>query len=155
VAFEEAIQEFFLETAGILGVPKSVAAIYAIVFASQCPIGYSEISQRLDLSAGSISQGLRVLRDVGAIKAVGDISERRERFIPDLELRRMMRLYLEQRVEKQLRAGRSRLQAITKMAPTTKGGLAGVLPERLRALRTWHDKSRALLPVVRVFLHLT
>lgn len=59
---------FFIDAADMLGVPKSVAAIYGICFASPEPLSFSDINERLDISSGSISQGLRVLREVGALK---------------------------------------------------------------------------------------
>lgn len=68
VAFEEAVVSYFVEGAEVLGVPKSVAAIYGICFASPEPLSFSEINGRLEISSGSISQGLRVLREVGALK---------------------------------------------------------------------------------------
>ena len=76
---------FFLEAADILGVPKSVAAIYGICFASPQPLGFSEIQARLDISAGSISQGLRVLREIGALK-VADFAANRETPIRNSEI---------------------------------------------------------------------
>lgn len=68
VAFEEAVVSYFVEAADVLGVPKSVAAIYGICFASPEPLSFSEIDERLDISAGSISQGLKFLKEVGALK---------------------------------------------------------------------------------------
>jgi len=57
VAFEEAVVAFFFDAAEILGVPKSLAAIYGVCFASPEPLSFSEVQERLDISAGSISQG--------------------------------------------------------------------------------------------------
>ncbi len=63
VAFEEAVVAFFLETAEILGVPKSLAAIYGVIFASPVPLSFSEVQERLDISAGSISQPREAIRN--------------------------------------------------------------------------------------------
>ncbi len=68
VSFEDAVVSFFVDAADMLGVPKSVAAIYGICFASPEPLSFSDINDRLDISSGSISQGLRVLKEVGALK---------------------------------------------------------------------------------------
>ena len=64
-AFDAAVVDFFVDAAGLLGVPKSVAAIYGIVFASPEPLSFADIAARLDISKGSISQGLRILREIG------------------------------------------------------------------------------------------
>jgi predicted transcriptional regulator len=69
VAFEQATVEFFTEAAEVLGLPKSVAMIYAVIFASPRPLSFAEVEDRLQLSKGSVSQGLRFLKQIGAIKA--------------------------------------------------------------------------------------
>ena len=67
VGFEEAVVDFFVDAADLLGVPKSVAVLYGIVFASPQPLSFADIQARGTLSKGSVSQGLRVLREMGAI----------------------------------------------------------------------------------------
>jgi DNA-binding transcriptional ArsR family regulator len=144
-------------------VPKSVAAIYGIVFASPEPLSFADIETRLNLSKGSISQGLRVLREVGAVKeckgerleargeGAGDESAAR-RFEPDLELRKLVARFIENRLEKQLDAGKVRLAGLGKAVPALDGGGTEELRARLKHIQGWHDKTRALLPVVRAFL---
>jgi len=139
----------------MLGVPKSVAAIYGICFASPEPLSFSDVRERLDISAGSISQGLRVLKEVGALKVVIAPTDNRECFTPDLGMRKVISHFLEARLEKQLNSGHGRLEAIVKSVPTTRNGSAKVLRERLKSLQAWHSKARAVLPVVKVFLKLT
>ncbi len=171
VAFEESVVCFFLDAAEILGVPKSVAAIYGICFASPEPLSFADIDLRLEISQGSISQGLRVLRDVGALRVVPWLemeerspgmpgkphrdTRRREFFAPDLELRKLAARWIEQRLERQLQAGIGRLQAMKDAIPT--GGRESVkeLKARLHYLESWHHQSRALVPIIRTFLKLT
>lgn len=219
VAFEEALVGFFIGAADLLGVPKSVGAIYGICFASPEPLSFSEINERLEISSGSISQGLKVLREVGALKiATGgpegqkaggpedgrrrtdgggrtadggrqttDDGERtadggqqttddgrkpaeraidrasarlalartRERFEPDLELRKIVIHYIEQRLQKQLDSGHARLKAVAKMIPEINPADAERLRDRFGSLQTWHAKTRALLPIAKTFLKLT
>ena len=56
-AFERELVGFFVDAADVLGVPKSVAAIYGVCFASAQPLSFGDIVARLDMSQGSISQG--------------------------------------------------------------------------------------------------
>ena len=84
VGFEEAVVDFFVDAANLLGVPKSVAVLYGIVFASPQPLSFADIQTRGTLSKGSVSQGLRVLREMGAIKEVSAPADRSELFTPDL-----------------------------------------------------------------------
>lgn len=77
--------------------------------------------------------------------------DRRERFEPDLELRKIVIRYIEQRLQKQLESGHSRLKSVSKLIPAVPNGRAKRLRERLSALQTWHSKTRALLaPVLAV-----
>lgn len=154
VAFEEQVVDFFVDAADALGVPKSVAAIYGIVFASPLPLSFADIEQRLDISKGSISQGLRVLREVGAVKEVSIAADRAELFMPDLELRKLVARFLENRLGKQLQAGNSRLITLSKSVPGSSDE-AAELKKRLKALSDWHSKAKSLLPVVRTILKIT
>jgi DNA-binding transcriptional ArsR family regulator len=180
VAFEAAMVDFFVDAAELLGVPKSVAAIYGIVFASPVPLSFADIEARLDISKGSISQGLRVLREVGALRAMslelgagsselgsGDLklkagsskleaatpSARGVLYQPDLELRKLVGRFLENRLQKQLTSGSTRLTSLTKAVPG-RNGEAAVLRDRLKQLQNWHSKARALLPIAKTFLKL-
>jgi DNA-binding transcriptional regulator GbsR (MarR family) len=167
--FEREVVSFFIDAAEVLGVPKSVAAIYGICFASPEPLGFSEIDERLEISSGSISQGLRVLREVGALKVATGPEEKRDRFEPDLALRKLVLHLIEERLVKQLQAGKTRLQKIKllipgadtralatrSLSPAARVNGARALEARIKALQTWNDKTRALLPVMKTFLKLT
>ena len=52
----------------VFGVPKSVGQIYGLLYASPEPLSFSDIVERLEISKGSASQGLQLLRSLGAIK---------------------------------------------------------------------------------------
>ena len=154
VGFEAAVVDFFVDAADLLGVPKSVAVLYGIVFASPQPLSFADIQARGTLSKGSVSQGLRVLREMGAIKEVSAPADRSELFTPDLEMRRLIQRFLEQRLEKQLAAGKSRLGALQRALPDLEKSHAETLGSRLQQLQSWHEKARALLPIARTFLKL-
>lgn len=155
VAFEMAVVSYFLDAATLLGMPKSLAAIYGICFASSESLSATDIKKRLDLSVGSICQGLRLLRGVGALVEVSAPSDRSERFEPDIELRKLILHYLEQRVEKQLDAGKNRIRGIKTAIPRRDPAFAEKLAARIESLEGWHTKSRALLPLVKGALRLT
>ena len=154
VEFEREVVDFFVSAAELLGVPRSVAAIYGIVFATPEPVSFATIEARLDISKGSISQGLRVLREVGALKEVSGPADRTGLFTPDLELRKLVARFIESRLEKQLAGGRSRLASLEKHIPGGTGS-AAELRSRLKSLSDWHTKARSVLPVVRGILKVT
>lgn len=154
IAFEEEVVALFVSMADLLGIPKSVAAIYGIVFASPLPVSFADIDARLDFSKGSISQGLKLLREIGAIKEVSSAADRAELFEPDLELRRMVRRFLEQRVQKQIEAGEQRLAHLARSVPGGRSAGADLLRDRLRHLQGSHQRARKLLPIIQGFLRI-
>jgi len=155
VAFEVALVDFFLRGAELLGVPRSVAAIYGIIFASPAPLSFADVEAHLDISKGSISQGLRVLREIGAIKVVEGNDSRRDYFAPDLELRKLVVRFLDERLNRQLADGSERLKHLGRAVPDAGAAATATLRERIRQLKNWHDKTRAVVPVVKTFLALT
>jgi DNA-binding transcriptional regulator GbsR (MarR family) len=155
VAFEVALVDFFVRGAELLGVPRSVAAIYGIVFASPAPLCFADIEARLDISKGSISQGLRVLREIGAIRVVEGNDSRRDYFAPDLELRKLVVRFLDERLNRQLADGSERLKHLSRAVPASGAADHDTLRERIRQLKNWHDKTRAVVPVIKTFLALT
>lgn len=155
VGFETEMVQFFVDAAELMGVPESVAAIYGIVFASPEPLSFSEISARLDFSNGSVSQGLKILKEIGAVRvAEGRSSAGRPRFEPDTEMRRLIQRFIEQRVETQLRQGKARLTTLATAAEAYGEAERKILDQRLNKLRRWHDRTRAMMPVIRTFLKL-
>lgn len=152
VEFESDVVDFFVSAAELLGVPKSLAAIYGIVFASPAPLSFADVGTRLDLSKGSISQGLRTLRAVGAVLEVSTPEDPAELFVPDLEMRRLIARYLELRLDPQLKTGRIRLAKLADRLvalPKVEGKL---LKGRLDKLGHWHSRTRMLIPAIKAFV---
>jgi DNA-binding transcriptional regulator GbsR (MarR family) len=143
VAFEVALVDFFVRGAELLGAPRSVAAIYGIVFASPEPLSFADIEAHLDISKGSISQGLRVLREIGAIKVVDGNGSRRDYYAPDLELRKLVVRFLDERLQRQLSDGSERLKQLSRSVPDSSTANTATLRERIRQLKNWHDKAKS------------
>jgi DNA-binding transcriptional regulator GbsR (MarR family) len=154
VRFEVAVITYFVDAADLLGVPKSLAAIYGICFASPEPLSAAEIKQRIDISTGSVSQGIRFLTGIGALADVSKPGDRYSRYAPDIELRKLMLHYLERRVETQLDAGRQRIGDVKLAIPQQSHDAAKLLATRVEILEGWHTKSRALLPLMKGALRL-
>lgn len=165
VRFESDMVALFADAATLLGVPKSVAAVYGILFASPEPLSFSEISARLNFSNGSVSQALKALREIGAIRAAAQRSQlpapssqlasSRASFEPDTEMRRLIQRFLEQRLETQLTRGKTRLNALQGAVSAFAPSDRKVMEQRLKKLCRWHDRTRAMMPVIRTFLNLS
>ncbi len=155
VRFQVSVISYFVDAAELLSIPKSLAAIYGACFASPRPLSYAEIAGHLFISAGSISQGVRILCGVGALREVSQPGGRGAHFEPDIELRKLNLHYIEQRVEKQLDAGKQRIREVKESIPRDDPAAARVLAARVKSLDGWHSKSRALLPLIKGALRLT
>ena len=151
---QTAIIEVFSGAAVQIGLPKSIGQIYGLLYASPEPLAFREISELLGISAGSASQGIRFLRDLGAIKPAAGADNRREHFVPELSLRRLLGGVLKNRVQGPLDSGAEKLGAIG--ARLGKAGAtepdAKFLKGRLDSIKTWHRKATLMLPLLRTFL---
>jgi HTH-type transcriptional regulator, glycine betaine synthesis regulator len=99
---ETQIIAIFVKMAQTLGAPRSLGEIYGLLFATAHPLSFQDIHDRLQLSKGSVSQGLRFLRTVGAIQPVSVEGDRREYFEPVVELRALVGGFLKERINPQL-----------------------------------------------------
>lgn len=150
--FEQSVIAFFQDTADVLGAPHSLAAIYGILFASPKPLCFADIETKLGISKGSVSQGLKALKEIGAIKSSDHTGDRREWYEVDTELRKMVRRFIATRIETQLNLGGERLDAIKSKIGDEDPELAKVLRARIEHVGNWHSKARALIPIIKAFL---
>ena len=155
--------EFFAELVQVLGVPASVGQIYGLLYGSACPLSFTDIAGRLDISKGSISQGLQFLRSLGAIRSIrgaensglcgarGDF--RREQFLPEIGLRRLMSGILREKIDPLLGNGGTRMRRLREAAHRKPGGAgAKFCFERVKRLETWRRQLGLFLPLIRTFL---
>ncbi len=152
---EDELVEHFADLAAMLAQPRSYGQIYGLLFASTRPLSFTDIVERLDLSKGSVSQGLRALREVGAIRPAEGLDWRREHFVAETELRMLISGFLKESIQPQLNRGASRVEALRsrhRAVAASRNGAGKALQHRLDKLRSWHRKGGALLPLVARFL---
>ena len=137
-----------------VGLPKSYGEIYGLLFASPQPLGFTEIQSRLGLSKGSVSQGLRALREIGAVVVADDFPGRREGYAAATEMRELAAALLRGTLEPQLARGTVRLKSAAVLLGGEKFSASErrVLARRLDKLQGWHRKAGGLLPWIIKFL---
>src|SRR2546421_11520943 len=84
---ETEIIDLFVQVSHLLGQPRSLAEIYGLLFISARPLAMDDLIERLQMSKGSASQGLKFLRSVGAVRPVYVPGERRVHYEAVAELR--------------------------------------------------------------------
>ena len=65
--WETAVIDLFINAAISFGLPKSYGQIYGLLFCRDESLAMDEVMQLLKISKGSASQGLRALRQLGAV----------------------------------------------------------------------------------------
>ena len=135
-----------------LGLPRSVGQIFGVIYGSPRPLAFADVVAHLGISNGSASQGLRFLRELGAVRVVDDPTDRRELFVAETELRRLLGGVLQHRFRTPLEAGAERLKTLDARLTTADEADREFLEQRIESLRTWHRKALHLLPLLQSFL---
>jgi DNA-binding transcriptional regulator GbsR (MarR family) len=151
--FSDGLAEIFSDLADLFGNPRSVGAIYGLLFASAEPLTMDLIATRLDLSMGSVSQGLRTLEDFGAIERHGQNGERTARtYRAKHMLKPLIAGFVGQRVVPRLDATSQRLMSLEALLEQMPQDQAQEAAWRLERVVQWHDKARTFLPLARKIL---
>ena len=149
---ETGVVELFSGMAGMLGLPPSIGAIYGLLFISEEPLCLDDFVGRLGISKGSASQGLAMLRRLGALRAATPAG-RREYYTADLYLKKLVGGFLRSEVIPQLDHGVGKVASLRKSVR----GLhdpdrQAFLEERLAKLETWQHRGRQVLGLLHRFL---
>lgn len=152
--FEHECVALFSGFLHVLGVPNSIGAIYGLLFASPEPLCFADIVERLEMSKGSVSQGLAFLRQSGAVKVVEVAGDRREFFEPELGLRRLASGLIQEKIQPLAKETKDAVVRLKQHAGSAQGGQNDFQLERIRQLETWHKQLGRLLPVVQTILNL-
>jgi DNA-binding transcriptional regulator GbsR (MarR family) len=146
-AFERACVDLFTNAASSLSVPRSVGEIYGLLFSTEEPLSLDDVMERLQSSRGSMHEGLRWLRTIGAIRKVSVPGEWKAHFTAETSLRRIAAGYIRDRIEPHL-GGQNRLHDLEK--------LAGAVPEResfqrgrINQVTNWHKFLTQALPAIK------
>nr|MCU0750087.1 hypothetical protein [Akkermansiaceae bacterium] len=62
------VVDVFVDGVRVLGLPRSIGEIYGLLFISPSPLSLDDLVHRLQISKGSASQGLRMLKSLGAVR---------------------------------------------------------------------------------------
>jgi HTH-type transcriptional regulator, glycine betaine synthesis regulator len=139
--------EMFINFFRLLGLPKSIGEIYGLLFVSPRPLTMDDLMQRLDISLGAASQGLKTLRSVGAVKAVYSPGERRDHFVADLELSRFAASFIKEQILPKLEMASSRVERMEAALEDLSEADRQVTRARIKELSRWLDRGRTMLPV--------
>ncbi len=151
--WEIAVIDLFLNAANSFGLPKSYGQIYGLLFCRDQSLSMDEIIKLLEISKGSASQGLRALRQLGAVSSVFEPGDRKERFVAEIRLRKLVGGFLREQADPHLEKGVGRLKQIETLLGNLDNSDSlqrGV--RRHEVLSGWHRQMSLLLPWVKMIV---
>lgn len=144
--------DMFINFLRLIGLPKSVGEIYGLLFVSPQPLAMDEIMARLDISLGAASQGLKLLRSFGAVKAVYSPRDRRDHFVADLELSRFATSFIKEELQPRITRSLERIERMEHLMADLEANDREATRQRIERLRHWLEKGRTMLPWILKFL---
>jgi len=140
---ESAIIEIFIRATKILGYPKSIGEIFGLLYISPNPLCMEDIIQKLGISLGAASQGLKILKSMRAVKTNHPIGQRREFYLAETQLDELIGRYLREEFEGHLYSWKNQQDEIRVKLENKSDTNDNHLSERLDNLEALYDKSRA------------
>ena len=146
------VAEIFADLADLLGNPSSLGSIYGLLFASPEPLSMEEVVERLGISTGTASQGLRRLVELQAVTPQKNHGERVTRYTAKLELRPFVTLFLDQQLLPRIGRSAERIGILQGKIEELSPSNREALDTRLGRAATWHRRAKTFLPIIRRFL---
>lgn len=144
---EREMVQLFVSVADVLALPRSVGELYGLLFVSEVPLCMDDCMKRLQISKGSVSQGLKALRAFGAVKTVYIPGSRKDYFVAETELRKMAGGFVKEQVRPHLESGSVRITEIQESL-SAEYSADSVVSERIGRLAGWHRKLERTLPLM-------
>ena len=152
LSIQQEMASIFAEIADLFGNPSSLGSIYGLLFASPEPLSMEEIVERLGISTGTASQGLRRLVEMQAITSRKEEGERVTRYSAKLELRPFVAMFLEQQLLPKIGHSAERVETLKQRLSSIPEDSRDELGIRLERASKWHRRAKTFLPLVRKFL---
>jgi DNA-binding transcriptional regulator GbsR (MarR family) len=148
--FQVEVISLFISAAIALSLPKSLGEIYGLFFSTEEPLAFEDVVEKLQISRGSASEGIRRLRAVGALIPIDVPGHRREHFTAETSLRKLATGYLQDRIYPQLESGEQRLRDLD-ASINDSSSQAAFQRHRAGQISSWQRFFQKTLPLVNVF----
>jgi len=146
--------EMFINFLRLLGWPKSVGEIYGLLFVSSEPLAMDDIMARTGMSLGAASQGLKLLREFGAVRTIYMRGERKDHYVASGELSRFATSYIEEELLPRMRTAQERIKRMERMMKSLPETNRQLPAERIDRLKYWLGKGQKVVPWLVRFLKL-
>ena len=144
--------ELFINFLKLIGLPKSVGEIYGLLFVSPKPLAMDDLMQRLQISLGAASQGLRLLRSFGAVKVVYVPGDRRDHYLADLDLSNFATVFIKEELRPRMERALDRIARMEELSSDLNAAERKSAHVRIERLKHWLEKGQTMLPWILKFL---
>jgi DNA-binding transcriptional regulator GbsR (MarR family) len=141
------IVQLWVQLASFLGLQKSVGQIFGVLFVSNHGLCADDCVELLGISRSSVSQGLKALEEIGAIRKTFKLGERRDVYQIEPDLGNIANHYLESRVLPSL----EELDKITKeFAGNPEIKANKFLLDRIMKMQRWTNKTHRVFQSMKI-----
>ncbi len=152
----EKAHDYFIETASRLskgmGLSEIAGQIYALLYLSPEPISLNEMVEKLKISKGSASVNVRALEGWGAAKKVWVKGNRRDHYVADGDIWKIVTTRLKLGLERRVSEGNMAIERVEKMLKNSHRKLNGndkelarTYMQRIRTVRKLAQRLERLL----------
>jgi len=145
---ESEVIALFVRMADVLNLPRSVGEIYGILFISPKPLCLDDCRLRLNISKGSTSQGLKILRSFGAIRTVYIPGDRKDYYVAETSLRKIASGFASEQIQPHVASGEDRISRIRDLLESCEVESKDDLEEKIDLLENWQRRAGKTLPLV-------
>jgi len=145
---EREVIELFVRMADVLNLPRSVGEIYGLLFISSDPLCLDDCRIRLNISKGSTSQGLKILRSFGAIRTVYIPGDRKDYYVAETSLRKIASGFASEQIRPHVDSGKERVERVRELLKAHGGEDREALQEKIDLLDNWQTRAGKALPLI-------
>ena len=145
---EREVIELFIRMADVLNLPRSVGEIYGLLFISSDPLCLDDCRIRLNISKGSTSQGLKILRSFGAIRTVYIPGDRKDYYAAETSLRKIASGFAGEQIRPHVDSGKERIERIRELLDEQGSADQETLQEKIDLLENWQKRAGKTLPII-------
>ncbi len=150
---ERQVVQVFVDGVKVLGLPRSFGEIYGLIFISPEPLALDDLVERLGMSKGSASQGLRALKNLGAVREISVEGSRRTYYVADIELKRLVGGFIREQVRPHLESGQTKIKRLLDGVGAERDAeRREFYTQRIEKLEVWMRRGRMVLPVLQKVL---
>jgi len=147
------VVDFFVDGVKVLGLPRSLGEIYGLLFITTAPLSLDDLVRDLGISKGSASQGLRMLRTLGAVREAAGNGDRRTYYEPAVDLKKLVGGFIREQVRPHLDSGKIKLRFIAETASLTADPVdKEFFNDRIERLESWMKRGGQVLPMLQKIL---